>query len=131
VRRTEVYDWVGRRLRPLALRHDPHDLPQGDRPAVMQTIGNLATGLGSVLREQVTHQLLIAIFAGAEHFHSDKLGMVALLLHELVRGVPDKREATGHACSEVGASGPEDEDGASGHVLASVIADTFDHGRCA
>ena len=117
-------------LRTLALRHDPDDLAQRDGPAVMQTVRDLTAGLGGVLGEQGTHQFLIALFARAEHFHSDEVRMVALLFHELVSGVPDKRKAAGHSGSEVGAGGAENQDGAAGHVFASVIADALDDGSC-
>jgi hypothetical protein len=37
-------------------------------------------------------------------------------------------DATGHAGREVAPGGPEDHDGAAGHVLAAVVADALDDG---
>src|SRR5262252_8102156 len=52
--------------------------------------------------------------------------MEALLLHETAGGVPHKRQAPRHARAEVGSGRAENEDRATRHVLAGVIANTFD-----
>jgi len=84
--------------------------------------------LSACAAKQGPHQLLIALFAGAEHFYTDKIGMVALLLDEAAGGVPDERQAAGHARTEGGTRRPENEHRSTGHVLAGVVAHTFDDG---
>lgn len=57
----------------------------------------------------------------------DQLG-VQVVLEVLVR-VVHERDATGHARTEVAAGLAEDDDLATRHVLAAVVADAFDDGR--
>ena len=50
-----------------------------------------------------------------------------LVVHEPLVRVEQVRHATGHAGAEVASVRAEDDDRASRHVLAAVVADPFDH----
>ena len=62
-----------------------------------------------------------------ERFQIDA-GFIATTCGEVSLIVEDKCPATAHAGGKVAARSAEYDDGAVGHVFASMIADAFDHG---
>ena len=95
-------------------------------PICENVLGTLAVGGFEVTVDQALYQLDVVVIVERDNFNH----LVVVELFELILEVEDKGQAAAHAGAEVLARAAEDEHGAVGHVLAAVIADTFDD-RCA
>ena len=71
-----------------------------------------------MLDEQLAHDRLVV---GPQGGDVDELGVDPAVVE-----VEDVGHSPGHAGGEVAPGRPEDEDGATGHVLAAVVADALD-----
>ena len=104
---------------------DGHDLDEPARhfpPVLQDVLGLAAAGPLVMPADQVAEQLLVLFLPqGFEVDHVE----VAEGVEELVL-VEDVGDAAAHAGGEVAAGAAEDHDGAAGHVLAAVVAQSFD-----
>src|SRR5467141_339953 len=66
-----------------------------------------------------------ALFVGSEFGEGHEIAVK----HILGFGTQHISQPAGHARTEIQAEGPEDDGHASGHVLTSMLADTFHYGK--
>src|SRR5690606_37553640 len=97
---------------------------------VEDLLAPFAAGLRHMPQHLAAQVLELAIHAfGREAMDVDEFVVVAI--HEIPIHVEDVGEAAGEACAEVDAGPAEHGDDAAGHVLAAMVAGTFDHRDCA
>src|SRR5205807_6297864 len=82
-------------------------------------------GASLVLLDQLAQHLQVL---DLERLQADELRVAALRERAVL--VEHVGDATAHPGGEVPARVTEDDDGASGHVLATVVADALDDRRC-
>src|SRR6266550_942271 len=94
-------------------------IPLGERALRTRT-----AGVPGVLLHQMSYQVAVTEI---DERHEIDHGCVALRL-QLIELVEHERDSTTHSRGEVATGATEHDDGATGHVLAAVIADPFDDG---
>ena len=97
-----------------------HRGPVGENPLRLRTAG----APGVLLDQQGNHAHIV----GTHHRLQIDRSEVAALLVEITLLVIDVSDTAAHAGGEVSAAVAQHHDRATGHVLATMIANAFDHG---
>src|SRR5664280_2678906 len=105
----------------IVTRQDEGELTLDVVPVREQPSGNGGLGPPTMSGQKLQHDLLITLTQRQEVGH--------LTVDPTRTQIQDIGHTTGHTRCEVATSGPKDEHGATGHVLATVVAHSFDHCR--
>src|SRR5271163_600023 len=109
---------------PLVIpRHHLGEMPLLPRPVGQYPLADSGIGRIDVRLDGVVQVLDVIGVKGLEFDH-----LTVEVGRQFAVGVVDVGHTTGHAGREVTAGAAEDDHLAAGHVLASVITDTLDHG---
>ena len=106
-------------------RHDLNEFLDVTAPVVEHLLGQFGTGA-----EVVTTDEVVQLVAGCLVFHERQFHHVHIAeVIERMVGVPYIGYTSTHTCGEVAACLSEYHDATTGHVLAAMVACTFDDGN--